>query len=180
MKTPALALAAALLIVTPALLSAQDPPVFSQDPRAERERQFEELMNGARLIGQFTALGSTGTTPAQPDSYSISRISRMEDGRWLFTASMSFGDNEVAIPMPFEVMWAGDTPVITLTEQTIPGLGTFTARVLIYDGLYAGTWRHGTFGGHLWGRIAKAADESETLDELSTGLQGENLAQPNP
>ena len=80
--------------------------------------------------------------PTQPDTYSVSKIEKLEDGRWLFTASMNYGDNTVAIPMPFEVLWAGDTPVITLTDQLIPGLGTFSARVLVYKDEYAGTWKH--------------------------------------
>jgi hypothetical protein len=57
------------------------------------------------------------------------------------------------MPVPVTIEWAGDTPMITLTEQTVEGLGTFSARVLLYDGLYAGTWKHGQFGGHMWGRI---------------------------
>jgi len=54
-----------------------------------------------------------------------------------------------------QVKWAGDTPVITLTNLTIPGLGTFTSRVMIYGDRYAGTWQHDKTGGHLWGKIVK-------------------------
>ncbi len=132
-------------------------PLAAQKSRAELESEFGELLNGANLIGQFTVSTPDGDSPMQPDSYSVSKISKTDDGRWLFVASMSFGDNAVAIPMPFDVEWAGDTPMITLTDQTIEGLGTFSARVLIYDGLYAGTWKHGAFGGHMWGRIEKSS-----------------------
>jgi hypothetical protein len=52
--------------------------------------------------------------------------------------------------------------MITMTEQTVEGLGTFTARVLLYDGLYAGTWKHGQFGGHMWGRIEPAGAAAPT------------------
>ena len=48
------------------------------------------------------------------------------------------------------------TPISSAANRnvvTIEGLGTFTARVLLYEGLYAGTWKHGQFGGHMWGRI---------------------------
>lgn len=135
-----------------ALMGLASLPGRAQD-RADLERRFEETMQGARLVGQFAVAGAAGQSLPQPDRYTVSRISRMDDGRWLFEASMSYGDQDIAIPMPFDVEWAGDTPVITLTEQTIPGIGTFTARVLIYDGFYAGTWKHEAFGGHLWGRI---------------------------
>jgi len=126
----------------------------AQASQEELENRLEETLNGARLVGQFSVTNADGESQPQADDYTVSRISRMEDGRWLFTASMSFGDNDVAIPMPFAVEWAGDTPVITLTDQLIPGLGTFSARVLLYDGFYAGTWHHAGFGGgHMWGRV---------------------------
>ena len=141
-------LATSLLLLTPATGAAQDS-------QAELDKKFEELLNGANLVGQFNIMGPNGESAPQADSYSVSKISKLDDGRWLFTASMSFGGNTIAIPMPFEVEWAGDTPMITLTDQTIEGLGTFSARVLIYDGLYAGTWKHDAFGGHLWGKIEK-------------------------
>jgi hypothetical protein len=63
------------------------------------------------------------------------------------------------VPIPLEIKWAGDTPVITLTNLEIPGLGTFTSRVVIYEGRYAGTWQHGSVGGHLFGRIEKLPKE---------------------
>ena len=53
--------------------------------------------------------------------------------------------------MALDVKWSGDTPVITLTDFTIPTLGTFSCRVLIYNGKYAGTWTHGAAGGHMFG-----------------------------
>ena len=78
--------------------------------------------------------------------------------RWLFVARVEFGGKDVAVPIPLDVKWAGDTPVITLTDLTIPGLGTYTARVLIFRDHYAGTWSGGGHGGHLWGRIERPED----------------------
>ena len=51
--------------------------------------------------------------------------------------------------------WAGDTPVITLTDQALPGMGTYTARVVVYRGQYAGTWSGRNGGGKVFGRIVK-------------------------
>ena len=50
----------------------------------------------------------------------------------------------------------------TNTANTAPSvaLGTFTARVLIYDNRYAGTWQHGKAGGHLFGRIEKIKEKA--------------------
>jgi hypothetical protein len=58
-----------------------------------------------------------------------------------------------------EVKWAGKTPVITLDNITIPGLGTFSSRVVIDQGKYAGTWKHDDVGGHLFGKLEPATEE---------------------
>ena len=48
-----------------------------------------------------------------------------------------------------------DTPVVSLVNLTIPGLGTFSAHVVIDGKKYAGTWKHGKAGGHMFGVIEK-------------------------
>ncbi len=63
--------------------------------------------------------------------------------------------------LPLTVKWAGDTPVITLTDMMVPGLGTYTARVLFHRGRYAGTWSASDHGGEMWGRIEKDTDEKK-------------------
>ena len=63
----------------------------------------------------------------------------------------------MTVPLPLTVKWAGDTPVITLTDLAIPGLGHLYRAVLIYRGQYAGTWSAGDHGGELWGHIEKPA-----------------------
>jgi hypothetical protein len=44
---------------------------------------------------------------------------------------------------------------MSLTDLTIPGVGTFTSRVMFYGDRYAGTWQHGDHGGLFWGTIEK-------------------------
>ncbi|MCA9175246.1 MAG: hypothetical protein KDB14_12245, partial [Planctomycetales bacterium] len=70
-------------------------------------------------------------------------------------------------------IWSGDTPVITLTDFTIPTLGTFSCRVLIYNGKYAGTWTHGAVGGHMFGVLkpleADAEDAGKTEKSEDSG-----------
>jgi hypothetical protein len=36
------------------------------------------------------------------------------------------------------VKWAGDTPVITLTNMAVGGMGSFTVRIVVYKGQYRG------------------------------------------
>jgi hypothetical protein len=146
-----------ILIASLALLGAATA-VGAQTDRAELERRLHETLDGARLVGQFTVVGAGGATPPPPqaEQYAVSSLSRDAEGRWVFNVSMSYATQQHTMPVPVAIEWAGDTPMITLTEQTIPGLGTFSARVLLYDGLYAGTWKHGQFGGHMYGRIEPA------------------------
>jgi hypothetical protein len=48
--------------------------------------------------------------------------------------------------------------MILMTDATIPGMGTFTARVFFHGDEYAGVWSHqGKGGGHMFGRIERGA-----------------------
>ena len=136
--------------------------------RTELEKAFAENLSGATLVGSFTILGKEDDErPLKPERYHIRRVTKLQGDTWLFLSGVEYGGKkEVVVPMPLTVKWAGDTPVITLTDLTIPGLGTFTARVLIYRDQYAGTWQHGDVGGQMFGKIVRedeaAEGESET------------------
>jgi hypothetical protein len=52
-------------------------------------------------------------------------------------------------------VWAEDTAIITLDKMALPGLGTYSARVMVYRGFYAGTWFGTNYGGVLSGQIVK-------------------------
>lgn len=136
-----------------ALLAAS---ACGRPPADERERlavEFERTLTGATLIGRFTSIGSERIGE---DRYTISKVTRLAGGVWLIHARIQYGGNDYSVPVPVKVEWAGDTPVITLTDVGIPGRGTFTARVLFYRGQYAGTWSSsGGHGGQMFGRIER-------------------------
>ncbi|MEO8497679.1 MAG: hypothetical protein ABI614_21650 [Planctomycetota bacterium] len=122
-------------------------------------KQFAETLSEVKLVGRFTMLGKD-EGPLAKEEYTINSVTKLPQGDyWLFKARIKYGENDVTVPLPLEVKWAGDTPVITLTDFTIPGMGTFSARVVIDNKKYAGTWSHGKAGGHLFGVIEKAAAE---------------------
>jgi hypothetical protein len=165
MTNPVATIALALMLVSPAV--AQDAPVAPDDKtppkapapkpdQAELDKQFEQTMTGATLIGRFTVegRGGGGREPGE-DRYHINKVTKMTGDYWMFTARVQYGKKDVTVPMMLQVKWAGDTPVITLTDLAIPGLGTYTARVLIYRDHYAGYWSGGDHGGNLWGRIER-------------------------
>jgi hypothetical protein len=58
-----------------------------------------------------------------------------------------------AIPIAVPMRFVGDTPVIMMTETELPGVGTFSVRLLFYGDRYAGTWQHGEVGGIMSGRV---------------------------
>ncbi|MEX0818796.1 MAG: hypothetical protein WD070_04355 [Pirellulaceae bacterium] len=152
---------------------SEDPPApgdAQQDtPQVDREaqfKQFEQTLSGVKLVGRFTVLGKDDG-PLPKEEYTINSVSKLPDGDyWLFQTRIKYGDKDVTVPLPLEVKWAGDTPIITLTDFTIPGMGTFSARVVIYNKKYAGTWTHGKAGGHLFGVIEKS--DAEKPDEQPT------------
>lgn len=129
------------------------------DPATERaklESEFEKLLTGATLAGKFT---STGSDRVSEDRYVIEKASKLAGGIWTITAKI--GKHDISVPVPVKVVWAGDTPVITLTDLTIPGMGSFTARVLFYRGEYAGTWSSSKGpGGQMFGRVERTAAPS--------------------
>jgi hypothetical protein len=115
---------------------------------------FEKAMKGVRFSGFFTVDGSKN--PPSEEVYEIQSVQKFGDkDLWVFTARIKYGQKDVTLPMPLPVKWVGDIPVITMDEMNIPGLGTFSAHVVIDGNKYAGTWSHGKVGGHLYGKITK-------------------------
>ena len=156
-------LAIALLAVSASW--ADDPEAKPAEEKQPDQQalfdKFEQTMAGAKLTGKFTIVGKEDMEPKE-ETYVISGVQKLEKGDyWLFKARVKYGDKDVTVPMPLEVKWAGDTPIITLSETTIPTLGTFSARVVIHNDWYAGTWIHGKVGGHLFGTISREKKEEQ-------------------
>ena len=135
------------------VLACSSSPDEEAARRTELENKFQESMQGVALEGHFTLKGKEGV---HPEYYEIEKITNMPgDDYWLIHARIKYGDHDVTVPVPVRILWADDTPIITLTDTTIPGLGTFTARVLFHDGQYVGTWSSGDHGGQQFGRIVQ-------------------------
>ncbi len=96
----------------------------------------------------------------QRDEYVITGAMKVGGGDfWLLTSQIKYGDVDLTVPVPVQVKWAGNTPVITVDSVKIPGLGSFSARVLLDGARYAGTWSHDEKGGHLFGVIERAQED---------------------
>ena len=119
------------------------------------EQEFAERMANSVLVGRFVIAGSEDSVP-RPERYEIEGVTKVGEDQWRFTARIQYGDTNITLPIVVTMLWAGDTPMVSLTDLTVPTLGTLTARVIFYRDRYAGTWQHDEVGGHLFGVIEKA------------------------
>ena len=129
------------------LLPAQEPTLTAA------EKLFQESLTNVTLEGSYT---SGNSSEQKQDRYVIEKISKAGGNLWKFEVRIQYGGKDMAVALPVPILWAGDTPMVSLTNFTIPGSGTFTARVLFHDGAYAGTWAGGNGrGGKMFGAIRK-------------------------
>lgn len=118
-----------------------------------REARLADYLTGATFTGNFTLDGKENEA-MKPESYTIQSCEKLpEEDLYSMKVAIKYGNTDGVFPMQLKIIWSGNTPVITLDSVWIPGLGTFSSRVLIQDGRYAGTWQHDAKGGHLIGKI---------------------------
>lgn len=140
------------------LSCSSGPATPSEAEREALETEFAKSMTNVVLDGSFT-VNRGGETRVRQEKYTISSVSKVSGDIWVFQARIQYGDHDVTVPVPVKLLWAGDTPVVSLTDATIPGLGTFTARVLFYRDSYAGFWQHGDVSGNQFGRILRGGEQ---------------------
>src|SRR5258708_14314320 len=125
------------------------PPPVELSPA---EKQFQESMTNVTMTGFFT-VGDGAET--HEDRYTIDRVTKVKDDLWNFEARIQYGKKEFKATIAVPVKWAGDTPVLTLSNYLIKGQGVYSARILIYNEMYAGTWGAQSHGGKMFGKIVK-------------------------
>ncbi len=152
-----------LMVVCVTAVVMAGPSSFGQDTEPTEAQQknyekFEKMLNNVKLVGSYTIIGRDDKK-LREEVYVIEKVTKMKEGNlWSFKARIKFGPYDYSAPIPLNVEWAGDTPVITLTDVTIPTLGTFDSRIVFNKDKYAGTWSHGDVGGHMFGRIVPIDD----------------------
>lgn len=105
------------------------------------------------------------------ERYELKSVKKTKDGLWTFTARVTYLKQDITLPITVPVVWAGDTPMVSLSNSTLPGLGNQLSAKVIFDcGRYAGTWQHGKFGGHMWGRIERPEPEKSDAAPEETSL----------
>ena len=134
---------------------AQESAKTSSPPIEE----FEKYLSNSVLSGSFSIDGQP-LSKLEEERYEIKSAKKLEgdDSLWEIKTRIKYGNKDLTVPVVVNIEWVGRTPMIVLDSVTIPGLGTFSARVVFHDRKYAGTWKHDSVGGHLFGRIEPAAD----------------------
>ena len=143
-----LALGVGWLLGTTGTGRAADPASLT-----DLEREFTERMQNVALEGHFTIEG-VERRDGNPELYEIASVTKLDVDDWRFDVRVVYGSVDVTLPGVVPMVWAGDTPMVSITDFAIPGLGeAFGSRVVFYDGRYAGTWDHGPYGGMMYGVI---------------------------
>jgi hypothetical protein len=184
-----------------ALVFAISTAAFADDSKpatalSEKEQAFANLLQDAVLVGNFTVnREQPGKESARqsPERYGIKSVTKVSGDSWTINSQIKYGQLDVTVPVPVQVHFADDTPVISVTDLSIPLVGDeFTARVMFFDNQYAGTWRHGKVGGLMYGRIEKSQpaetktdsdatpspDSSKKADEKTRSEPSSNLKKP--
>jgi hypothetical protein len=137
----------------------------AQEPAQEltaAEQAFVDQLAGKVMVGTFTVDGREDRTP-KPERYEIGKVTKIGPDLWTIESRIKYGKVDATVPVPVYVYWAKDTPMISVTDLTIPLVGSeFSARVLFHGDRYAGTWQHGKVGGHMMGKLEAKPAAAET------------------
>ncbi|MGY8651993.1 MAG: hypothetical protein ACKVJX_00065 [Verrucomicrobiia bacterium] len=149
-------IATALISLVAGISAAQDSPKPAATPKVELnelEKKFQNSMKNAVFVGRWCLTKDGKMGESKKERYTINNAQKVTDKSWVISARMQWGEKDITVPIPISLLWAGDTPVITLDKLWIPGAGTYSARVMVYDDTYAGTWSGPSYGGLLNGVI---------------------------
>jgi hypothetical protein len=119
------------------------------------EDKFRNTLSNCVFNGRWCLIEKGKLTEEYQDKYTIQGATKSGNDVWLIYARIQYGGKDVTVPVPVQLKWAGDTPVITLEKVSIPGLGTYSARVLVHENTYAGSWSANDHSGMLHGVIEK-------------------------
>ncbi len=146
-----------LLLLTALVCAA---PASAQDSAstADLEKQFTTLLTNATLTGRWCLVRDGELTPERDEKYSIVGVQKVEGDKWIVKAKLKYQQQEIVAPIPVRMQWAGGAAVMIVDDLTIPGGGTYSARVLFHGQTYSGTWSGGDRTGMLHGLVKSSAE----------------------
>ncbi|MEP3479450.1 MAG: hypothetical protein ABJZ55_09400 [Fuerstiella sp.] len=152
---------ALLIAVCSAATAVADESDQVVSPTPEQEKQFSDSMSNTTLTGRFTFDDKMNAVP-KPERYEIKSVTKAVGNLWIFMVRIKYGKVDANVPVTVPVVWADGTPMVSLKNATIPGMGSgFSAHVIFEGSRYAGTWQHNSKGGHMFGTIEKTKEAIE-------------------
>lgn len=125
------------------------------DPTPEQKQQLHKMLSNTTLVGRFTLDDKMDQIP-KAERYEIQDVNQAVGNLWTLMVRIKYGKVDTTLPLTVPIVWADGTPMVSLKNVTIPGMGSgFSAHVIFEGNRYAGTWQHNDKGGHLFGTIAK-------------------------
>jgi len=135
---------------------ATPAPVAPAKPKAtqeELEAKFKATLTKSIMAGRWCSLKDGVMGPEKEDKYTIQSVGKVSGDDWVITTRIQYGKRDVIAPIPIKVKWAGDAAVIIVDNVPVPGGGVYSARVMVYENTYSGSWSGGDHGGLLNGVI---------------------------
>lgn len=139
---------------TPNTNTATSVTASPTDPEA----RFKTLFTKATLSGRWAPLrdGKLGEERGG-DSYHIVGVTKGAGDTWIVQARMKYRDQELVLPIPVQMKFVSDVAIMEVNNLPTPGGNTYSARLLIYERTYSGTWKSQRGGGMLYGTITNEA-----------------------
>lgn len=113
---------------------------------------LQRVLSGATLSGLLSPAGNHQPTQAAVLVKQLQKAAGPHD--WLFQIAITAGGKEQECSVKGDVHWHGSTPVLTMHDVEIPGVGQVSGKLMIHNRLFAATWVHEGVRGHAWGDVA--------------------------
>jgi hypothetical protein len=153
------------------------PTVKPARPQAELDAELSKMLSGATLEGSFNTTGTgRDATRVSADKYTLGEVKKLAGNMWTF--QYNFRGN--VIPLPVPILWAGETPIVTIDNFSILGQGPYTARVMFFEDHYSGYWKHGDRGGNMFGVIHRAKPAEGAAAPAGAATPGATPTPPMP
>jgi hypothetical protein len=125
------------------------------------EARFAAALSNATFNGRWCLIQDGKLSPEKEDKYTIIGAQKVGGDTWLIRTRIQYGERDFVAPLPVQVKWAGDTAVIVVDNLAMPGGGRgYSARVVVHEDTYAGTWSGGDHAGLLMGVITRTQPQA--------------------
>jgi len=130
----------------------------------ELEAKFKATLTKAILAGRWCSIQDGKLGPEKEDKYTILGVTKVGGDVWLLNARIQYGQKDFVAPVPVQVKWRATRRSSSWINAGLPGSGTYSARVLIHEKTYAGSWTGGDHGASSTASLLTRRIEAPTWD----------------